>query len=205
MSTHPISGESTAGPSDEASAALHARRKLLRGGLGSAVPVLATFVSGPVGASTCMQPSGFVSVATFNSRNPNGLNNCAGSSPSVWISTTYWPTGVTKGNTTGDAGKGTGTKFNSIFAPALTIDYSLLVVLGKYTDPDPVLVAAAGIVALWLNAKAGKTGSPPVITSDDAVKLWANIGSHGGAYYPPAPGVPWTVAQTKAWLARTWT
>ena len=205
MSTNAVSGKTAAGSSNDVNAALQARRNVLRGGVGTAVPILATFVSGPVGASTCMQPSGFVSVATFNSRNPNGLNNCTGSSPALWISASTWPTGVVKGNTTGDAGKGTGTKFNSIFSPALTIDYSLLCVLGKYADPDPQLVAAAGIAALWLNAKAGKTGTPAVFLPEGAVQLWANIGSHGGAYYPPAPGTPWTVAQTQAWLAKTWT
>jgi hypothetical protein len=123
-------------------------------------------------------------------------------SPSQWCSSDTWPTGVTKGNLTGLAGTGTGTKFNSIFtAKPLAVDNSLYVVLRQYASIPTLTTIAAGIAALWLNAKAGQTGG--VISTDRVVALWTNIATNNG-YLAPGTTVPWTLAATQTWLAYTW-
>jgi hypothetical protein len=180
------------------------RRAMLRRGLVKAAPVVATLASGPVAAGTCVIASGFTSVATFQSRNPTGLQNClGGKSPSAWIGSD-WPAGVTKGQLGGGSSLGNGTKFNATFSPHLTLDLSLLAVLSGLA-PSPLKTVAAGVVALWLNTLSGLTGG---VFSDAYVKaLWTNIAGQSpvGCYKPPAGAGPvWTAAQTEDWLALTW-
>jgi hypothetical protein len=186
----------------ERSSASH-RRLLLRRGLLSAVPVLATLASGPVAAGVCTRASGFVSVATFKSRHPGALSNCEGLSPSQWIvlDKASWPDGVYKGNDTGDDGKGTGTKFNAIFDPDLTVNKSLLVVLKGYAEVVTVQTIAAAVAAMWLNAKAGKTGG--IFAPDEVKMVWSSVCANNG-YLPPGGKAAWTLPATQTWIATTW-
>jgi hypothetical protein len=176
------------------------RRRLLRRGVGAA-PVIATFTAMPVSASTCLMPSGFISVATFNSRHPNGLTNCSGGkSPSSWAAThqNAWPEGVQKGSLPNG---GNGTKFNAIFDPDLLDNPSLYVLLNGYSGTADSKNVAAAIAALYLNAKSN-VSIAQVFALEDILALWTNIATNLG--YKPPTGPTWSFAETLSFLERTW-
>jgi hypothetical protein len=170
---------------DDGAPAMSSRRRMLRRSVGTAAPVIATLVSGPVSAGSCLVASGFTSSATFTSRHPLGVNNCAGISPAGWISL-------------GAVGNAT-SKFNAIFASGnsykLDGNPTLLEVL-QGTDP-----LARDVAAAWLNAKKPVTGY--VITAAQAVTIWQTFGS-GATYTPAGVTVAWTVDQTKKWIEMSW-
>lgn len=186
--------------------AFAARRSMLRRSLGTVVPVVASFASGPVSAGICLNASGFVSPPTFASRHPNMGPNCDGSSALTWASdASVWPTvgnpPLRKGDLTSEQGLGNGTTFSSIFSPPLAAQKSLRVVLNGYASIASIDTLAAAVAALWLNAAANKTGG--VFTPADAQAIWTNIRNNGG-YKPAGGSTVWDYAQTQDWLKRTW-
>ena len=169
---------------------LASRRRMLRRSLVTAAPVVTTLASGPVAAGVCLNASGFVSAATFNSRHP-GLNNCDGVSPAGWVNQTAWP--VDK-NTQ---------KFNAIFASG----GSYKLAIGSVNNPTFLQalqcqnVLAQDVAAAWLNAMNHTAGY--VVTTDQAVAIWRALYS-GGTYQPPNVVTPWSAAQTREWLEFSW-
>lgn len=186
------------------------RRRMLRRGLGVAAPVVATLASGPVSAGACLNPSGFASLATFNSRHPTGMNNCSGKSPSDWhaLPAGSWP--VPKfdvGGTTPVAS----TKFNDTIGAGgfgltlgTNLNPSLDEILAQPFGTGGPLKVAPGIVALWLDTKANLVGSPPIFTVSQIATIWQSISTNFGAYKPPT-GTIWTQQQTVDWITRSWT
>ena len=175
----------------DSSVVLASRRRMLRRSLTTVAPVVATLASGPVAAGVCLNASGFVSANTANSRHPN-LSNCQGLSPSAWASQSTWP--VNKSSQ----------KFNDVFASGN------LYMLTIGTDDKPTLmqalsgpnVLAQDVAAAWLNAMSGVSGY--VITTSQAIAIWQALCSGSGTYSPPNVTMPWSLAQTKAWLEMSW-
>ena len=168
------------------------RRVWLRRGIAVASPVVASLVSAPVyGACLNLNPSGFVSRDTFNSRHP-GQTVCTFRGPNFWLSepTSSWPTGT--------ANK----KFEVVFGGAnverAIVDAkpspTLSEVLNggrKYSDLAKYSVAA------YLNVLKPTTDFP---FTEQQVKDIYN------SYYPGPVKTPplvagWSETQTIAWLA----
>ncbi len=183
------------------------RRRMLRRGLGVAAPVVATLASGPVSAGSCLNPSGFASMATFKSRHPGGLNNCSGKTPTAWhqLDASLWPSGVIKADI-GSPITTPSTKFNDIFGASfgLTGNPSLDAVLQMSFGAGTAVSIAPGIVALWLDAKANLVGTPAAFTPAQVVTIWQNIYTNLGAY-KPSGGTVWTSQQTVDWITLSWT
>jgi len=127
------------------------RRRLIK--LGAITPVVLTAVSRPVhAAGTCVNPSGFISVTTFNSRHP-GATVCTTNGPSFW-----------KGKITNSAPYTS--KFKDVFGGSYSNSVKLSDVLnGATTEFDRYCVAA------YLNASAGGFS----ITVNQARGFWATI------------------------------
>jgi hypothetical protein len=170
------------------------RRRLLRRSLGVAAPVALTLSSAPVSAGMCMTASGFVSAATFASRQPKGVHSqpCSGQSPTAWAETTSWPAGVDRKTATFEDTLG-GPPLSG-FLPEAT----LLEVLQQPASLE------AHVAAVWLSAYNG--AMVPPFEDGDAVKaVWANIRLNDGAYKPSDLNVPaLTPAGTREWLAMSW-
>jgi hypothetical protein len=178
----------------EAAGRMLARRRMLRRSLGVATPVLLTLASAPVAAGTCVTASGFVSAATFASRQPKGVNSmtCNGASPSTWAAATTWPSGIDRQTAT--FAEKLGIAPTSNFLPTAT----LLEVLQR---PDTL---EAHVGAVWLSAYQGSLAMP--FEDGDTVRLiWANIKANGGYFRPTDPNLPALTEQgTLQWLAETW-
>ena len=179
------------------------RRRMLRRSLTVAMPVVATLASRPVSAGDCLSASAFWSGNA--SRTP--MNACAGGrSPSAWIALpdASWPAGVTKGSAN------SGTKFNAIFGTNLAVgNPSLLTVLGTYdSTPANAVQQAGAVTAVWLNARAGLTGTiftPGVTPTEGTVlEIWESIVANGGSYRISATKALASPQATHNWLALTW-
>ena len=165
------------------------RRQLLKGA-GAASPVVLTMVSAPVrAADLCLNPSGFISQNTFNSRHPGGMPHpCTTNGPSYFnnLAQGSWPPSVNKGSA----------RFNAIFpAPAISGNPKLTDVL---TGSDSF---AKYCVAAYLNTKYS---SPPPgfpMTNAQALAMWPTIrGTPPTTPFPPA-SLGWDETKTLAWLA----
>ncbi|WIT13746.1 hypothetical protein PFX98_09025 [Paucibacter sediminis] len=158
------------------------RRRLIK--LGAVSPVVLTAVSRPVHAvtGTCVNPSGFISVPTFNSRHPGALV-CTSQGP------TYW-NGVASANKSLSPYKD---MFRNVFGG--TSNAKLYDVLASGSEFDRYCVAA------YLNAWSGAAGFP--ITANQARAVWGTIMGvplpSGLTAYPTA-SLGWDQAMTLIWL-----
>lgn len=207
MSAENQGSSTTPSHGNEAAGVPLSRRNLLRRSLRVVPPAVATLASAPVSAGICLNPTGFISGPTFASRHPNMGENCAGQSPSTWVTNVSdWPKKFGGQSNQQDLipgdleGLGSGTKFNLIFNPDLTEDKSLRVVLNGYGTNATMGTIAAAIVALWLNVRTNRDGG--VFTVADVRAYWQNISNNGG--YKPPSGPTWTLQQTQDWLGLTW-
>lgn len=175
-------------PDDESlarkQAALVARRRILRGGLGAA-PVL--MVSAPrsvmAGTLNCVPASSFASI---NASRPDLLSSCSGRAPWHWKQPQWfghWPARYVP------TGPGA-TMFDAVFG--MVGGYpgkSLLQVLELQgaTGRDGL---AKHIVAALLNAAANLT--PVNVLGVGRVKaVWAEFVATGSGYYVPTAGIKW--------------
>jgi hypothetical protein len=170
--------------SSEAAAPLAqpSRRKLLLR-VGAAAPVVLTAVSRPVHATgACINPSGFISVATFNSRHPNAPV-CTTRGPSSWLGTCNQSPRTAPYNS----------RFSTVFGGGRADN--LRVVLGNGSEFEKYCVAA------FLNANARTPGFP--ITKPQAQAIWTTImgGTPPTGTTPyPATALGWDQTKTLAWL-----
>ncbi len=181
--------QSVNSPSLSPSSAGASRRQLLKGA-GAASPVVLTMVSAPVrAADLCLNPSGFISQNTFNSRHPGGTPHpCTTNGPSYFnaLGSRSWPSGVNKNST----------KFNDTFGgTSFPTSTTLADVL---TGSD---LFAKYCVAAYLNTKYA---SPPPgfpMTNAQALAMWPTIrGGSPTTPFPPA-SLGWDETKTLAWLA----
>lgn len=157
------------------------RRRLIK--LGAVSPVVLTAVSRPVhAAGTCVNPSGFISVPTFNSRHPGALV-CTSQGPSYW-------NGVAAGHHSDSPYK---EQFKTIFGGSSNT--KLYDVLASGAEFDRYCVAA------YLNAWSGTAGFP--ITVSQARAIWATtmgVTLPAGLSPYPAATLGWDQAMTLTWL-----
>ena len=170
------------------------RRLLLRRGLGAATPVMLTLASLPShAAAACINPSGFISRATFNSRHPGGVV-CTSNGPTHFagLADTSWPTSGGQSA----AGLTFMAVFNSI-PPGGTGSTTLKEVLnGTYSN------FAKYCVALYANALLPPTGF--LTTVDQARALWGTVSGitiPSGTSSFPQPPLVWDVPTALDWLA----
>jgi hypothetical protein len=164
-------------------AAVAARRRILRGGLGVA-PVLMVSAPRSVMATTlnCVPASSFASI---NASRPDQLFTCSGRTPGYWKQSQWfgqWPAPYV-------ASGATPTKFNDVFGaaggyPGKTL-LQVLELQGNSTGRDAL---ARHIVAALLNAAKGLT--PSNVLSVTIVKsVWSAFVAAG--YYVPTAGIKW--------------
>ena len=169
------------------------RRLLLRRGLGVATPVVLTLASLPShAADACINPSGFISRATFNSRHPGGVV-CTTNGPTYFSSLgdVAWPTsgGISA------ATQRFAAVFNAI-PPGGNRSTTLKAVLTGSSTYAKYCVAA------YANALSPPVGYP--MSVNQARALWVTI--KGGV--PPASTSPfpqaslgWDETKTLDWLS----
>lgn len=172
------------------------RRLLLRRSLGAATPVMLTLASMPShAAAECVNPSGFISRATFNSRHPGGMV-CTTNGPTYFanLSDAAWPTPAGSGNTA--ATQTFKDVFNAI-PPGGTNGTTLKVVLTGASS-----AFAKYCVAAYANALSSPLNYP--MTVNQARALWVTIkgGTLPASTSPfPQASLGWDEAKTLDWLA----
>lgn len=195
------------------SGAVPTRRQMLRR-VGAASPVLMTMVSLPVHADpigfpgdVCINPSGFISQNTFNSRHPGGLPPpCTTLGPTHFqnLARGSWPAGTST------------LVFSAVFGgieSPMVAPNTLRPMAAPSKLPPSVTgttlseVLAVGspytaftkyCVAAFLNTKAGTPGFP--MTQAQSQALWPTIrGPLPGTPFP-ALSLGWNEATTVSWL-----
>ena len=162
------------------------RRLLLRRSLGVATPVVMTLASLPShAAAVCVNPSGFISPATFNSRHPGGMVCTVRRGPSYFASLplTSWPSADL---------------FAEVFGappPGGDLVTTLKQVLGGNYDFAKYCVAA------YANASAPNPplNFPITLAQSRALFKTITLGSPP-AGLAPFPSFTWTELQALEWL-----
>lgn len=188
----------------EASLSGISRRKLLRAGAGAS-PILLTLGSGPVAANpfanngTCTLASSFISVATFQSRNP-GVNNlkCSQQNADYWRAQAVpvVPPAVPP-------------------VPALAVTVAALLGTTSSTYNTSTLndvflgsvgVQTAGelgtlqhLIALALNLNAGFLTTVPGFDLPYLQSIWLSYKANGNRYKKPGSEIDWGDAEIIAW------
>lgn len=175
------------------------RRTVLRRALLTGAPILVTLHSGPVAAKqitgTCIKASGFISVATFKSRNPTASTICSTRALNEWISLaqgTVTPTHAEKVQLD---------KLLTAYAPGLTLtsyfsSKTVAAVLKDSSASADVMVLKR-IVAMLLNLQFGYAPNGD-FSSGYLVGVWNNFASNGGSYV--VSGMTWNGMTTAQWL-----
>ena len=168
------------------------RRVWLRRGVATASPVVASLVSAPVyAAGVCLNATGMGSIATFNSRHPNGAGVCTTQGPNYFNANFaiagVWPTGTTT------------EKFKTVFGvsagvePGITGATTLKDVLGGGSFSE----LAKYTIAAYLNVQKTTTPNFPFTTVQQVFDVYKSY--HGGSFSPLLVST-WSEAQTVAWL-----
>ncbi len=190
------SNEAAAVPAgSDASLRQAARRRLLKGGL-AAAPVVLSVASRPVhAANVCVNPSGFISVSTFNSRHPGALA-CSSNGPSYWagLGSASWPKVPGTTNSLGDA------TFISVFGSAAT-GMSTSATMRNVLNSGASSQFSRYCAAAYANSVKGVAGWP--VTAIQAQSIWSTI--RGGtkpanAVVYPAASLNWNEDKTLVWL-----
>lgn len=161
------------------------RRLLLRRSLGVATPVVMTLASLPShAAAACVNPSGFISVATFNSRHPGGVV-CTDRGPNYFASLAVgsWP-----------STERFAAVFGALASPSANRSVTLKAVLsGQYPEFAKYCVAA------YANASNPPLNFPITVAQSRALFKTIAQGTppSGLAAYPP---FTWTETQALDWL-----
>lgn len=171
--------------SEAKSAALVARRRLLRGGL-SVAPVLMAATPRSVmagGPGFCVPASSFASI---NASRPDLMSTCSGRTPGFWKQPqkfVEWPGGYIP---TGLNATLFDTKAGGAAYPGKTM-VDVLSLPGNSMGRDAV---ARHIAAALLNAAKGWTPSPAF--GESFIKsVWAQFIATGSGYYVPTAGIKW--------------
>ncbi|MCA3253817.1 MAG: hypothetical protein O9339_02735 [Rubrivivax sp.] len=175
------------------------RRTVLRRALLTGAPILVTLHSGPVAAKqitgTCIKASGFISVATFRSRNPTASTICSSRALNEWIS-------LAQGTVTPTAAEAVElAKLLTAYAPGLTLTsyFSSKTVADVLKDSSASadVMVLKRIVAMLLNLQFGYAPNGD-FSSGYLVGVWNNFASNGGNYV--VSGMTWNGMTTAQWL-----
>jgi hypothetical protein len=181
------------------------RRTLLRGGAGVAAPVLMTLSSGPVGATNaaCTVASSFVSVITFQSRNPTVRGNsaqCSSGNVQTWRDLSLLPasgTGLIRPaalNVTLASYLGsTGSSFNALQLWEVLSQGTGVSVAGELGTLQHILALALSIQ----NGYVSNSGSVSVVYLQS---VWSNYKANNNRYKLPASNIDWGDTELLTWL-----
>ena len=161
------------------------RRLLLRRSLGVATPVVMTLASLPShAAAVCVNPSGFISQATFNSRHPGGMV-CTVQGPNHFDSLplTSWPSAD---------------RFAAVFGALASPSASRAETL-KQVLSGPYSEFAKYCVAAYANASNPPLNFPITLAQSRALFKTITQGSPP-AGLAPFPSFTWTELQALEWL-----
>ena len=175
------------------------RRTVLRRALLTGAPVLVTLHSGPVAAQsitgTCIKASGFISVATFKSRNPTASSICSSRTLKDWTDRANGSPAPTAAEAAEFA------KALSVYASGL----SLTTYFSNKTVADVLKDSSAGdvavlkrIVAMMLSLQFGLASNSGDFNSGYLVGVWNNYAFNGGQY--KVSGMSWSSTTTAQWL-----
>ena len=183
----PVSLPDGGTPEDPKAAALIARRRLLRGGLGIA-PVLLASAPRSVMATggNCVPASSFTSL---NASGPEQWKTCSGHKPYYWktCDKTYWP-----------ANCATSVGFDTLFGGGRYPNKTMLNMLDLGETGQDGL--AKHCVAALLNARKGMT--PTSVLDETKIKdVWNSCANQ--SYYTPTAGVQWGPDSCIVWLKST--
>lgn len=181
-----------------ASGNLVARRRLLMGA-GAAAPIVLTMASMPAHANgACINPSGFISAATYASRHPGGVPPvCTTNGPSYWkaLDKTLWP-GYKAATATASEVNTQTKKFKNVFGGSNTA--TLISVLTNGKEFEKYCVAA------FLNASKGGIANFPLSVAQSKGLYTTIVGGvlPTGAVKPTIPVTtpPWNEAKAVDWL-----
>lgn len=170
------------------------RRLLLRRSLGAATPVVLTLASMPShAAAECVNPSGFISRATFNSRHPGGMV-CTTNGPTHFanLDNAAWPT---------SGGSSAATE------PFAAVFNAIPPGGDSSTTLKAVLTGSSTAYAKYCVAAYANALSPPVnypMTVNQARALWVTIkgGTLPSGTTPfPQASLGWDETKTLDWLS----
>lgn len=181
------------------------RRTLLRGGAGAAAPVLMTLASGPVGATgaACTVASSFVSVATFQSRNPLIHGNsaqCSSGNVQTWRDLSLLPaTAVTGAVRPAYLNVPVATYLGSTASMYNT--EMLWSVLSKDTAVSTTgeLGVLQHILALALSIQKSYVANSGSVSVAYLQNVWSNFKTNGNRYKLPG-NIDWGPAELITWL-----
>jgi hypothetical protein len=180
------------------------RRTLLRGGAGAAAPVLMTLASGPVGATgaACTVASSFVSVATFQSRNPLIHGNsaqCSSGNVQTWRDLSLLPA--------------TGTPMRpgylnvtvATYLGSTTSTYNTKLLWEVLSEGTAVSTTGESgvlqhILALALSIQNGYVGNSGSVSVAYLQGVWVNFKLNSDRYKLPASNIDWGSAELITWL-----
>lgn len=163
-------------------AALIARRRLLRGGMGVA-PVLMVSAPRSVMAGTLCVPAS--ATASINMSRPDLQFNCLGSKPETWADpakSPTWPSGCVRNGSSA-------TMFNTVFGSSGGYDAKSLLAVLQFPDTSGKKWLARHVVAAWLNACSGRTPGN-VLGKTVITRVWSDFVLKGT--YEPTAGVIWS-------------
>lgn len=177
------------------------RRTLLRGGAGAAAPILMTLSSGPVGATgaACTVASSFVSVATFQSRNPlvhgNGAQ-CSSGNVQTWRDFSLLPVGTRPASLNVTVASYLGSTSSTFSAVPL---WNVLA-QGAGVSTTGELGVLQHILALALSIQNGYVANSGSVSVAYLQSVWVNFKSNGDRYKLPASNIDWGPAELITWL-----
>ena len=180
------------------------RRKLLRAGAGAS-PILLTLASGPVAANpfanngTCTLASSFVSVATFQSRNPGATSlKCSSQNADFWraqavaVVPPAVPPVAALGVTVASLLGSTSSSYST-----LTVNDAFLLSAGVQTTDE--IGVLQHLMALALNLNAGYLTPGAGFDLAYIQSIWINYKAHGNRYQKAGSEIDWSSAEIIAW------
>lgn len=168
-------------------AALMARRRLLRGGLGVAPVLLISAPRSVMAGTSCTTASAFTSVALDTSHAAT-MSTCTGKLPSYWLNTSpvksYWDAGCLEKNSSGNV-TNTTKQFSVVFGSGYA-GKTLMEVLTQpvASDNDEL---AKWVIAALLNAR--KQMNAGVLDEATVKTIWAKCST--GGFFEPTAGIKW--------------
>ena len=168
-------------------AALMARRRLLRGGLGVAPVLMVSAPRSVMAGTSCSTASAFTSVS-LNASQAVTMSSCTGRLPSYWQSTnpvkSYWDAGCLVKNSSGNA-TNTTVAFNAVFGSGYPGKTLMDVLVQPNASNNDEL--AKYVVAALLNAR--KQMNAGVLDETTVMTIWTKCST--GGYFEPTAGIKW--------------
>ncbi len=205
-STRPVDGQLARPSATEGGAAGGQRRRAFLKLGPAAAPVLLTIHSSPVSATlstSCVKASGFISAATFKSRNPTAnYIQCTGNG------LTFWRNECALGTTSGYKATLDQTVglflYGSGYAASTYNDRTVRSVITENPASTPLIAVLQRVLAMSLSVQFSMAPVAGDFTKVYLRGVWEDL-LNGGTYNPVGSGINWDAATTATWLDRLMT